>query len=173
MPSIHAMDIRAVDLNLLKAFDALMAERAVTGAAGHIGLSQQPRRGHPLTARPLTVEAHAALAHVLVSPRGDTAGAVDRALAAQGLKRRIALLVATYLALPAVLASSELVATVPQRTARHLTTAAGVAITPLPIDLSVTVSMAWHRRNRSDPAQTWFRSHLVAVAADRASDLRQ
>jgi hypothetical protein len=28
------MDIRAVDLNLLKAFDALIRERAVTRAAG-------------------------------------------------------------------------------------------------------------------------------------------
>jgi DNA-binding transcriptional LysR family regulator len=53
------------------------------------------RRGHSLTARPVTVEAYAARSHVLVSPRGDTVGAVDRALAAQGLKRRIALLVAT------------------------------------------------------------------------------
>jgi LysR substrate binding domain len=120
------------------------------------------RRGHSLTARPVTVEAYAALSHVLVSPRGDTVGAVDRALAAQGLKRRIALLVATHLALPVVLGGSDLVAFVPQRTARHLTTAAGVAITPLPLDFSVTVSMAWHRRNRSDPAQTWSaRSSLL------------
>jgi LysR family transcriptional regulator, mexEF-oprN operon transcriptional activator len=34
------MDIRAVDLNLLKAFDALIRERAVTRAAGRVGLSQ-------------------------------------------------------------------------------------------------------------------------------------
>ena len=34
------MDIRAVDLNLLKAFDALHSERAVTRAAARIGLSQ-------------------------------------------------------------------------------------------------------------------------------------
>src|ERR1700720_2619509 len=42
------MDIRAVDLNLLKAFDALMAERAVTRAAGRIGLSQ-PAMSHALS----------------------------------------------------------------------------------------------------------------------------
>src|SRR5205807_564963 len=41
------MDIRAVDLNLLKAFDALMSERAVTRAAGRIGLSQ-PAMSHAL-----------------------------------------------------------------------------------------------------------------------------
>src|SRR5437762_705083 len=40
MLAIRPMDIRAVDLNLLKAFDALMSERAVTRAAGRIGLSQ-------------------------------------------------------------------------------------------------------------------------------------
>src|SRR5437870_7351915 len=42
------MDIRAVDLNLLKAFTALMSERAVTRAAGRIGLSQ-PAMSHALS----------------------------------------------------------------------------------------------------------------------------
>src|ERR1700728_1241454 len=42
------MDIRAVDLNLLKAFDALHAERALTRAAGRIGLSQ-PAMSHALS----------------------------------------------------------------------------------------------------------------------------
>src|SRR5207248_5599208 len=42
------MDIRAFDLNLLKAFDALISERAVTRAAGRIGLSQ-PAMSHALS----------------------------------------------------------------------------------------------------------------------------
>src|SRR4051794_13532636 len=42
------MDIRAVDLNLLKAFDALISERNVTRAAGRIGLSQ-PAMSHALS----------------------------------------------------------------------------------------------------------------------------
>src|SRR5262249_7682720 len=45
---ILVMDIRAVDLNLLKAFDALMSERAVTRVAGRIGLSQ-PAMSHALS----------------------------------------------------------------------------------------------------------------------------
>src|SRR5215471_8262970 len=45
---IRPMDIRAVDLNLLKAFDALMTERAVTRAASRIGLSQ-PAMSHALS----------------------------------------------------------------------------------------------------------------------------
>ena len=124
------------------------------------------RRGHPLAAQPLSIEGYAALDHVLVSPRGDTTGAVDRALTDFGLKRRIALLVATYLALPSVLAASDLVATVPRRTARQIAAIAEIEIMPLAIDLSVLVSMAWHRRAASEPAQIWFRSLLVDAARD-------
>jgi len=303
--AIHSMDIRAVDLNLLKAFDALMHERAVTRAAGRIGLSQpamshalsrlrvlfaddlfvrtptnmEPtarareiaplitaaierietalnlgigfdpanssaiftagmaeyaevalvgrlawsfaaeaanatlrllpvtgaeaieqldrgeidvavahlgtvpthidsmillrdpfvviaRRGHPITTRPLSLGAYAALDHALVSPRGDTSGALDRILVDFGLKRRIALLVATYLAIPVALAASDLVATVPRRTARQIAATAEIAIMPLPIDFSATVSMAWHRRTANEPAQAWFRSLLVDAAGD-------
>ena len=105
-----------------------------------------------LAAQSPSIEAYAALNHVLVSPRGDTSGAVDRALADFGLKRLIALLVATYLALPAALAASDLVATVPSRTARQIAATAEIEILPLPVDLTATVSMAWHRRSASEMA---------------------
>jgi DNA-binding transcriptional LysR family regulator len=53
------------------------------------------RKGHPITGAPLTVEAYAACDHVLVSPCGDTSGALDRLLVDYGQRRRVALLVAT------------------------------------------------------------------------------
>jgi DNA-binding transcriptional LysR family regulator len=122
------------------------------------------RRGHPVADEAMSVEAYAALSHILVSPRGATSGAVDRVLAEMALTRRISLMVATYLALPATLADSDLVATVPERTARRLGATAELQIMKLPLDLSATVSMAWHRRAASEPAQTWFRSLLAEAA---------
>ena len=124
------------------------------------------RRGHPIAGQQLSIDAYAALNHVLVSPRGDTSGALDRILVDFGLRRRIALLVATYLALPVALAASDLVATVPRRTARQIAATAEIEIMPLPIDFSMTVSMAWHRRAASEPAQAWFRSLLIEAASD-------
>jgi DNA-binding transcriptional LysR family regulator len=126
------------------------------------------RRGHPIAGRSLSVADYAALSHVLVSPRGATSGAVDRVLAEMSLTRRILLLVATYLALPAALAGSDLVATVPERTARQIVATDELQIMKLPLDLSATVSMAWHRRTASDPAQTWFRALLIEAAAGGA-----
>jgi DNA-binding transcriptional LysR family regulator len=124
------------------------------------------RRGHPIAGQTLSIEGYAALNHILVSPRGDTSGALDRILVDFGLRRRIALLVATYLALPVALAASDLVATVPSRTARQIAATAEIEIMPLPIDFSTTVSMAWHRRAASEPAQAWFRSQLIDAASD-------
>lgn len=124
------------------------------------------RRGHPITGQQLSVETYAALNHILVSPRGDTSGALDRILVDFGLRRRIALLVATYLALPVALAASDLVATVPSRTARQIAATAEIEIMPLPLDFAMTVSMAWHRRAASEPAQAWFRALLIEAASD-------
>ena len=44
-PSVSRMDIGSFDLNLLKAFDALYAERHVTRAGLRIGLSQSAMSG--------------------------------------------------------------------------------------------------------------------------------
>jgi DNA-binding transcriptional LysR family regulator len=123
------------------------------------------RQGHPVAARPMSLEAYAAQNHVLVSPRGTTTGALDRILVDFGLKRCIALLVATYLAVPAALAASDRIATVPRRVAEQTAGNSAIAITPLPIDFATTVSMAWHRRAAADQAQSWFRSLLTDAAA--------
>jgi DNA-binding transcriptional LysR family regulator len=162
--AVEQLDSGAIDV-------AVAHLRALPGHLESMTLLSDPfvliaRRGHPLAMRSLSLEAYAALDHVLVSPRGDTSGAVDRALAGFGLKRRIALLVATYLALPAALAASDFVATVPQRTARQIAAMAGIDIMPLAIDLAVSVSMAWHRRAASDPAQDWFRALLIEAARE-------
>jgi hypothetical protein len=53
-------------------------------------------------------------------------------------------LVATYPALPGALAASDLVATVPRRIARQIAATDEIEIMPLPVDFSMTVSMAWH-----------------------------
>ena len=124
------------------------------------------RRGHPIAKQPLSIETYAAQNHILVSPRGDTVGAIDRILMDLGLRRRVVLLVATYLAVPAALAASDLVATVPSRTARQIAAAAPIEILPLPIDHAVTIEMAWHRRAASEPGQAWFRSLLIEAAGD-------
>ncbi|HTZ34980.1 MAG TPA: LysR family transcriptional regulator [Stellaceae bacterium] len=122
------------------------------------------RGGHPIAQAPLTVEAYAAQRHVLVSPRGEPSGALDRVLVDYGERRHVALVVATYLAVPAALAASNLIATLPSRTAALIAGPAGLVVLPLPVDFALTVRMAWHRRAAGDAAQSWFRGLITEAA---------
>jgi hypothetical protein len=101
-----------------------------------------------------------------VTPRGDISGAPDRVLVDYGQRRRVALLVATYLVVPAALAVSDLIATIPSRSASLIAAPAEIDILPLSIDFSATVLIAWHRRTASELAQAWFREMLTAAARE-------
>jgi DNA-binding transcriptional LysR family regulator len=121
------------------------------------------RRRHPAVAPPISLEQYARLPHVLVSPRGVATGGIDGQLAQHGLKRRIALVVSTYLALPLLLARSDLVAAAPSRAAARIAALGKLDIHPLPFAGAVEVGMAWHRRDATEPAQSWFRALVEAV----------
>src|SRR6478672_1179667 len=79
------------------------------------------RKGHPMAAKPLTVDDYCSLVHVLVSPggAGEFEGTVDDVLATQGKSRRIAVSLSSFLLVPSVIAASDMIATVPARLARR------------------------------------------------------
>jgi DNA-binding transcriptional LysR family regulator len=123
------------------------------------------RAGHPTAGPEMRLQDYAALSHVLVSPTGDRTGSMDRALAAMGLQRRVALVVGSYLALPLALRNSDLVATAPRRAAARLAELAGLAMHEIPLPREFAVNMVWHRRHGSDAGNAWFRSVLEAAGA--------
>jgi DNA-binding transcriptional LysR family regulator len=127
------------------------------------------RRGHPAAARPLDLAAFCAIDHVLVSPSGGGFhGTVDDSLAALGCSRRVVLSLNTFMLVQAVLAGSDLIATVPARLAQAW--AGDLAVRPPPCEVAgFTVLMGWHPRAHADPAQQWLRETLLASVADAAA----
>lgn len=124
------------------------------------------RRGHPATEGSLTVEAWAAFDHALVTLSRDAHGVVDAALAERGLTRRVALTLPHVLALPAILAASDLIAAAPDRLARRL---CGETLTPfaLPIDFPPwRLEMLWSPLARADRSAAWLRASVAAVARE-------
>jgi DNA-binding transcriptional LysR family regulator len=117
------------------------------------------RRGHPIFNGKLTPEFFAAQSHALVSPQGlGNRGPIDDALAMRGLKRVIALSVARFASLPALLSHSDLIAAVPSRLALRPETLATCAAAELPFaSPRFTMRLAWHQRFESDPAHRWLR----------------
>jgi DNA-binding transcriptional LysR family regulator len=75
------------------------------------------RKRHELTQGKMTLQRFAACSHLLVSPRGDSRGFIDTALAEKGMTRRVGVVINQFSAAPALIAASNMVLTVPKRIA--------------------------------------------------------
>ena len=122
------------------------------------------RSDHPAAAGELTPESYAALDHVRVSPAAIGTMMVDEALARRGLKRRIAMSTLSWFDLPQIVASTDLVAILPDRGAVTAGRLAGLLAKELPLpEVTFAIDLAWDARRDRDPGQQWLRSLIREV----------
>lgn len=119
------------------------------------------RAGHPRLKRRPSLAQFCALEHVIVSPDGGGFhGVTDEALASLGLSRRVVLSVPHFLFVKSVVASTDLVALLPERLVRD---APALRVVEPPLELpGYEMSMLWHERSHRDPAQRWLRDRIAA-----------
>ncbi|RKH66616.1 LysR family transcriptional regulator [Corallococcus interemptor] len=129
------------------------------------------REDHPTVRRKLDLDTYLKLTHVLISPKGGGVGAVDLALARQGLPpRRIAVRVPYFLIAPLVVSRSDHVLTAPRRLIDAFSKAYALKVFPPPIALPpFDILQVWHERFDGDPAHQWLRE-LVARAVNMGSE---
>ncbi len=101
------------------------------------------------------------LPHGLYAPAddGSARGLVDRRLAEIGGQRRVAVTFSHIAALPAVVADSDLIATLAASAARHFSDPQRVRILPLPDELAIApfpIELIAGRQAQRDPALIWL-----------------
>ncbi|SEE20249.1 transcriptional regulator, LysR family [Rhizobiales bacterium GAS191] len=112
---------------------------------------------------PLTLEAYLDLPHIVMSLRGELNGVVDRLIERAGRKRFVLMATPHFLAIPFLLHGFRAAAAVPRRLAENCRDVAGLSMSPLPVAVDgFDVSMQWHARTETDPAQIWFRELVRA-----------
>jgi len=124
-------------------------------------------RGHPVLGRPLDVADFCALPHVTIEPAAAQIYNVqiDAALEPHGLSRRVQMVKPSFLALPFMLESSDMVACIPARLARRMMRMAAVEVFDIPLDLPLfDVRMLWHPRTQHSPAHEWLREVMLECA---------
>jgi len=121
---------------------------------------------HPAARRGMNMKTYLALPHVLVSPEGERHGLVDQALERQGKRRVLALTLPQMFAAPAVVARTNMTATVMKRVALASPAGRRLVLFPPPVALpEVVFDLIWHRRSDTSPAQRWFRALMESTAA--------
>ncbi len=123
------------------------------------------RCGHPaLEDGKMSFADFAATPHALVSLTGDPHGRVDEALAPLGMTRRVAVTVAHFLALPFVVAASDMVGVLAERAALRMADTAGLTLFALPLAMSPwTVHLLRSRQLAQQPEIAWF-SNVLTVS---------
>jgi DNA-binding transcriptional LysR family regulator len=118
---------------------------------------------HPRLASALTLEAYQAEAHIsIVSGTGQNL--LDEALARFDIRRRILLRLPGFLGLTAMLASSDLVATLPRHIGETLAGIAGLKVHACPFPIAdFPVKQHWHARYHHDPANQWLRGLCASL----------
>ncbi|CAM3712918.1 HTH-type transcriptional activator NahR [Pseudomonas reidholzensis] len=112
----------------------------------------------------ISLERFCALDHALVSPSGGAfRGVTDDALARIGRTRRVTLSLSSFLVLPQILMTSDLIAVVPSRLAQQRD---GLRVLQPPIEIpGFSKTLAWHERTERDPAHRWIRALLIETVA--------
>jgi DNA-binding transcriptional LysR family regulator len=118
------------------------------------------RPGHPRIAEGVTPLGFAGLEQVIVSPSGGGFSTpVDVTLEALGYSRKVVASAASFLVIPAIVASSDLVALVPRRLMRDRL--AGVTWIDVPwLPERFQVELIWHERTHGHQGQQWIREQI-------------
>ena len=170
-PGISLLTIRTTGVNLAEDMEAGRIDLAI-GWLPHLksGFFQRRlfvqehvcmfRRGHPLDKKSaLTKAEFEAADHVVVSASGTGHASVDGSIEKLGVTRRAVLTVPHFVAVGHILATTDMIATVPERLARHCVEPFNLRYVRLPLKLpEIGVNMFWHSRFHKEPGNQWFRS---------------
>lgn len=123
------------------------------------------RVDHPEIGGALSLPQYLAADHAVVAFTGtghDTA--LENALRKQGLRRRALVTVPHFLVLPAIVAQSDLIATIPARMAAALQPTPALKVLPSPLKLPrIEIRQYWHERCHQDAANRWLRQLVADV----------
>ncbi len=112
---------------------------------------------NPICRQDLSLAKYLQMKHCLVSINEHKPGLVDSMLAQQGQKRKVLLRVPHFLAASHLVASSDLIVTLPRRLAMRLSESRNLQTIELPFKLpSFSIFLYWNVRNQNNPVHNWL-----------------
>ena len=121
---------------------------------------------------PLTLEEYLAHPHLVTPTQTEFRGAVDDELVGRGKRRTVIYTTPRFAALPLILRRADLVATVPEQSARQWAEVFGLTASPVPVRIApFAMSMIWHAKREGDAGLQWLRGVVRRVVASEMSGI--
>jgi DNA-binding transcriptional LysR family regulator len=126
------------------------------------------RKDHPRIGSQLTRNRFLEEGHAVVQQEGKSHELFEQALADQGLARRVVISIPHFLAIPLIIAESDLIVTVPYAVARSFARMADLKMLPPPIQVQrADLKQYWHARFHHDPANQWIRGVTASLFVEK------
>jgi DNA-binding transcriptional LysR family regulator len=131
------------------------------------------RKNHPRIGEQITKKQFLEEKHAVVQQEGKSHELFELALAEQGLSRRIALSMPHFLAIPLIIAESDLIVTVPYAVARSFAKLAELKLLRPPIKVPpADVKQHWHARFHHDETNKWIRGVVASLFVEMRVETR-
>jgi DNA-binding transcriptional LysR family regulator len=125
------------------------------------------RERHVLDKETLTLADFEHAQHVAVVAGGTGHAIVDDIMLKRGVQRNVRLSVPHFVALGHILASTDLVATVPERYVRESMAIFRLKYLPHPVPIpEFDVNLFWHAKFHKEPGNQWIRNLIAEIALD-------
>ncbi len=126
------------------------------------------RKDHPILGNQITKKQFLEAHHAVVDQEGKSHELFEATLAAQGLARRVVLSIPHFLAIPLVVAESDLIVTVPYAIAASFAKMTNLKMLRPPIEVDQPeVKQHWHARFHHDQANRWIRGVVAELFLDK------
>jgi DNA-binding transcriptional LysR family regulator len=120
------------------------------------------RADHPIRSRQISMAQFLQLGHAVIKAEGRSQELFEQLLIRKKIERRIVLSTPHFMSIPFLIASSDLVVTVPRAVGESFARFANIRLVEPPLDIpSFDLRQHWHRKYNKDGANGWLRAILA------------
>ncbi|KRB93525.1 LysR family transcriptional regulator [Noviherbaspirillum sp. Root189] len=125
------------------------------------------RKDHPVRSEKMTLSQFLALGHAVVKAEGRSQEVFERYLERKNIRRRVVLSTPHFLSIPFIVATTDLVVTVPLAVGTSFAEFSDVRLVAPPLQIPrFDLKQHWHRKYHDDGRHQWLRSLVAELFKD-------
>jgi DNA-binding transcriptional LysR family regulator len=119
---------------------------------------------HPIKGKRISMEEFLRMGHAVIRAEGRSQEIFDQLLSKHRIERRIVLSTPHFMSIPFIIATTDLLVTVPYAVGESYAKIANIRLIEPPLDIpKFDLKQHWHRKFSKDEANMWIRSVLVKL----------